>query len=356
MTDIAAMAGNVDIPQRGTDSDTGGPRPHRGKLLVPDPVLRHERKGRLGGRWINRFGWLLLSIVLGLALLFGVTLAISIPMGIVAELRGEGALFEAATTLEDVAPGNGYAFVMLALVGIGFAVPVFVLSKIIHGQWWAALTYDAPFRWYNFVKAATALAFLMLIGVAYGVAMHPENYRATSVLTDPPPFYTIWFGIGLLAILVQSFGEEFLFRGLLPRLLGAVVPFRLIVVGLVMLLFISLHAANPDVKIDLWFVLLLFVGMEILNFTILFRTRSIAATWGVHWVNNSFVFLLVSSEPGRTSSMTPFVYTDPTWTSGGSYLLNPQAYLEFGAGLLILCAMLLWKRSPFYLPWHDEVQ
>ena len=137
MTKMVAV-GETDGSRVKARLDTAGPRPHRGKLVLPDPVLMHERTGRLGGSWVTSFGWVLLSIVLGLALLFGVTLLVGIPLGFVAEMRGENALLEAATTLEDIAPGNGYAFVMLALVGIGFAVPVLVLGKLLRGRWLVA--------------------------------------------------------------------------------------------------------------------------------------------------------------------------------------------------------------------------
>ncbi len=347
-------------PQSGSgleaEPQSGTPRPHRGRLLAPDPVLRHERRGRMGGGWLERFGYMLLALVIAAVLVLAINVAVIFALQYAAGLRGESALFDAAVTLENIAPGNPYTFIVLALVGVGFAVPCLVISKWYRGQWWNALTYDAPFRWYNFVKAATAYSLLLLTGVAYGLWTTPELYRVTSILTDPPPAYAIWFGVGLVTIFIQSFGEEIFFRGLLPRILGAVLPLRLIAVGAVMLFFVSLHAANPDVAIDLKFILILFFVMEILYFTVLFRTRSIAATWGIHWVNNAFIFLLVSTEPGRTSSMVPFVYTDPVWSKGASYLMNPVIYLEFGAGLALLCVLLFWKHSPFYLPWHDEPQ
>ncbi|MGI9407283.1 MAG: CPBP family intramembrane glutamic endopeptidase [Hyphomicrobiaceae bacterium] len=362
MTDVTAdmMGGDKVVvragkPGEGTaspgeSSPTREQRPRRGRLVTIDPVLKHERQGR----WSLR--WLLLAFLLIPGIVIAVNFAVIFALEAFASSRGETSLYESAVTLENIAAGNGYAFVMLALVGVGFAAPAMILGKMFRNRWWLALTYDAPFRWYNFVKAASALAVLLMIATAYGLLTTPEHYSATDVLSDPPPDYALWFGLGLLAILVQSFGEELLFRGLLPRILGTVIPIRFIAVGLVMLLFIGLHTSNPDVKIDLTFIMILFVVMEILNFTILFRTRSIAATWGIHWINNSFIFLLLSTEPGRMSSMVPFVYRDPVWSSGGSYLLNPAAYLEIGTGLLILCAFLFWKHSPFYLPWHDEAQ
>lgn len=333
-----------------------GPRPHRGRLTAPDPVLRHEYRGLFATGWFGRFGWL----VLGVLLLVLVTLAANV-LGYasiwgVANLRNEIPLFERGAELNDLAPGNGYAFAVLALVGIGFAVPAVVVSRVYYGRWWWALTYDAPFRWYNFVKAATAFAVLLMVSVLYGVLTRPDLYSATSILTDPPPAYAIWFGIGLVAILIQSFGEEILFRGLMPRMFGAIIPFRLIAVGLVMTIFISAHAYNPDVVQDMAFNLIFFAVMEVIYYTVLFRTRSISATWAIHWINNAFIFLLISTEPGRTSSMVPFIYTDPVWSAGGSYLHQPQAYIEFAVGLALFCVLLFWKRSPFYLPWHDEPQ
>ena len=334
----------------------GAARPHRGRLITIDPVLQHEYRGLFATRWLGRIGWLLLALMLLLAVTVA---AYVIGFGLlwsVSEWRGETVLFDSAAGMTDLVAGNGYGFAVLALVGIGFAIPALIVSRVFYGRWWHALSYDSQFRWYNFVKAGTAYALVMLTGAAYGYWTSEEQYSATSILTDPPDGYAIWFGIGLVAIFIQSFGEEFLFRGLLPRIFGVIIPFRLIAVGIVIAIFISLHVGNPDVGQDLTLNLMLFAVMEVVYFTIVFRTRSISATWAMHWINNSFIFLLISTEPGRQSSMVPFIYTDPVWSAGGSYLMQPQVYVEFAAGVALLCTLLFWKRSPFYLPWHDEKQ
>lgn len=333
---------------------TNQSRPHRGRLIAPDPVLRHEYRGLFATRWLGRAGWFVLASLLVVAITIVTYMLAFAAMWSVGEWRNETDMYTTATEGLGLIAGNGYSFVILSFVGIGFAIPAIVVSRVFFGRWWHALTYDTSFRWYNFVKAGTAYAIVLLLGAAFGVWTTPENYSVTSIVADPPPRYMIWFGIGLLAILIQSFGEELLFRGLLPRMFGALIPFRLIVLGCVMALFISLHIGNPDVGQDLTFNLILFAAMEVLYFTIVFRTRSIAATWAIHWINNAFIFLLVTTEPGYRSAMAPFVYTDPVWTAGESYLMRPEMYVQFAIAVALLCVMLFWKWSPFYLPWHDE--
>ena len=347
-TDGVPVTAEVAVTSPEAIPEVRPPRPSHGSIVGRDPVLEHER----WGRW--RLGWVLLALVLGAALTFLTVGGAVVGLQTLAELRGEQAAFQTASSFERIEPGNGYTFAALVLVGIGFAVPVLILSRLHGRRWWFALGYDTPFLWRNFVKAASALFVLALIGTVYGYLRHPDAYSATEILASPPPKYAFWFGIGLLAVFVQSFGEELLFRGYLPRVLGAVFPYRLIVVGIVIAFFVSLHAGNSDIKIDLTFIMIVFIAAEILNFTILFRTRSIAATWGLHWVNNSFLFLLVGRDPGNASAMVPFLYTDPVWSAGGSYLYDPFAYMEFAAGFALLAIMLFWRHSPFYLPWHDE--
>ncbi len=358
--DVNTAAGSSPPPgedRRTAPADTTvEPRPHRGRLIAPDPVLRHEYRGLFATRWIGRLGWFVLALLLILAV---TVVAYMLGFGAlwsVGAWRDESEMYTNAVGTMNIEAGNGYGFAVLALVGIGFAVPAVLVGRVFYGRWWHALTYDSPFRWYNFVKAGTAYVILLLCGAAIGAWTMPETYSVTSILTDPPPRYAMWFGIGLFAILVQSFGEELLFRGLLPRMFGALIPFRLIAVGAVMALFIGLHVGNPDVGQDLVLNLILFAAMEVLYFTILFRTRSISATWAIHWINNAFIFLLISTEPGRMSSMVPFIYTDPVWSAGESYLMRPEAYIQFGIAITALCIMLFWRWSPFYLPWHDEEQ
>ncbi|MEL7542851.1 MAG: CPBP family intramembrane glutamic endopeptidase [Pseudomonadota bacterium] len=338
-----------------TNDVAGDPgRPHRGRLFLPDPVLRYAQTGLFASPWFMRAVWVVLAVLLGGVLWFVSSIGVYLAASGVATMRGETAALEVASDLSDLAAGNGYGFLMLALIGIGFMVPAFIIGRVFFGSWRTALTWQAPFRHYDFIKAGTAYALLMAIGVGYGMIVSPENYSATNILTDPPQAYALWFAIGLLAILIQSGGEEMMFRGILPRLVGALIPLRLIAVGAVMTFFISMHASNEDVSQDVMFNLILFTVLEVFYFTVLFRTRSISATWAIHWINNAFIFLMLSTEPGRTSSMVPFIYTDPVWSAGGSHLTNPRVYIEFGIGLAILSALLFWRRSPFYLPWHDE--
>ncbi|MEL6290153.1 MAG: CPBP family intramembrane glutamic endopeptidase [Pseudomonadota bacterium] len=329
-------------------------RPARGKLFWIDPVLVHARTGLFDAPWWRRLIWFVLALILGGLLWMASSIAIYLAAYAVATWRDEVSAIESAIQMTDLAPGNGYGFLVLALIGIGFAIPAFIIGRVFFGAWSTPFHWRAPFRGYDFVKAGTAYALLLAAGIAYGVATRPELYAATSILTDPPSAYALWFALGLLAILVQSGGEELMFRGILPRLVGMLIPIRVIAVGLVMVFFISMHTTNEDFRQDVYFNVILFAVLEIFAFTVLFRTRSIAATWAMHWVNNSLIFLMIATEPGRVSTMVPFVYTDPVWSAGGSYLTNPVTYLEFGVGVAILAAMLFWRRSPFYLPWHDE--
>jgi hypothetical protein len=75
----------------------------------------------------------------------------------------------------------------------------------------------------------------------------------------------------------------------------------------------------------------------------------LAASAGLHWMNN-VVALLAPTVPGQPTALALAVYTDPVYAAGGSRLFDPVTHAGGLAGVVILLLLLLWPRSPFYLP------
>jgi membrane protease YdiL (CAAX protease family) len=151
-------------------------------------------------------------------------------------------------------------------------------------------------------------------------------------------------------ILVQSAAEEIFFRGFLFRVWGAVIPYPLIVCGLLMALFIAIHIPNPDMQRDLAMGLVVFMGGEAVAYAALLRTKTLAASMGLHWANNIFAIFFLATVPLADSSAAVLVYTDPVYAAGGSRALDPITHLTNIAAVAVLVALLFWRRSPLYLP------
>jgi hypothetical protein len=154
----------------------------------------------------------------------------------------------------------------------------------------------------------------------------------------------------LAVIFVQTLAEEILFRGYLLRMWGAVLPYRVLTTSMVMAVFISGHLGNADLESDFWFNVIGFALTQAVWSYMWFRTQSVAACAGLHWANNVLVFFIIATVPGQSTAMAIASTTDAVLARGGSHLLDPSAWamMLFGLGLLVM--LLVWRRSPFYLP------
>ena len=152
----------------------------------------------------------------------------------------------------------------------------------------------------------------------------------------------------MVVIFVQSLGEEVMFRGYLLRAWGAVLPFRLPVTGAVIALFVTGHLWNEDLQRDLLVNVFYFVAGEIIAYAVLFRTQNLAASAGLHWMNNVLA-LVTPTVPGQPTVLALAIYTDPVYMAGGSRLLDPLTHATGIVGVTLLLTMFFWRRSPFYL-------
>ncbi len=307
-----------------------------------DPVLLQEREGH----W--RWYWALLFTALSVALF--VLLYIAGNWAIATFARGSNTMDGYSAAQDTLSsslfiPGQPYTYIMIFVLYLALIAAV-VISLSIRAQTFRAgfnLNSAGGFR--EFWKAGGALAAILALTSALQFALFPGSYA----LRDVSASHFVWVGLAAFVLLAQTLGEELFFRGFLLRLWGAVVPVRLLIVGLVSAFFISVHVGNPDVQVDLYFSLVVFVALECLYYWVLFRTRSVYATWGMHWVNNVFAILVIAQAPGWKNDISIITFTDPVLTAGGSYAANPVAYVGTIAVMLIFIGLTAWKRSPFYL-------
>ncbi|MDZ4792367.1 MAG: CPBP family intramembrane glutamic endopeptidase [Hyphomicrobiales bacterium] len=307
-----------------------------------DPVLLQERKGR----W--RWPWALLLTILSIVIMvmvIGVGMALLIPLSIVTGSEFEVSQAAQATTNSLFTPGEPYSFLIVFWTYAAMVVGVAAAFSIRARSFRVGLTYNTPLTFAPFWKAGGAMLVMLALSVVLQYSIFPEGFAARSI----SPTHALWMLAAAMLLLVQTLGEELLFRGFLLRVWGAVVPIRLIAVTAISGTFISLHIGNPDIQADIYFSLIIFAALEVLYYWVLFRTRSVMATWGMHWINNVFAFLIVAQLPGWDNKISFITYTDPVLSGGGSYATNPWPYIVTVLFMLIFVLLVAWSRSPFYM-------
>ena len=304
-----------------------------------DPALLAGRVGR----W--RWYWLFVGNALLVVLLAGALMAAGWADEWVSGLFGRGGSFE-----EDVlyTANRPATFIGICIASLAFVLPVIIVLQLVHGQSWRlALGRDGRFSWSDFGKAATASFVVFFIVGAVEYVIFPERLSVRSHGIAHLP----WVLLAALVTFPQAFSEDFLFKGYVTRIWGAVVPFRIFVVLAAGMLFTSLHSGNSDVKADLWFMLIGFLLGDLLMLTMYLRAGSLGAVTGLHWMNNVMVICLVTRVPGYKNELALMEYRDPVLMAGKSHLTNPESWATLIVGFLLLYFFLTWRRSPFSLPY-----
>jgi membrane protease YdiL (CAAX protease family) len=305
-------------------------------LVEPDPVLLMGRRGR----------WRLPWAIGGLALTGFLFVALTFAAGVFedeATRAGWGGDVPDSVFPIDPAEPITYLFVLLAC--LPFLVAPLVALPLAHGlSWRRAFSFSGNFKWHQFGRAALAYLAVTAVAIAGGCLIEPQQYEF-----KPQTWSFAWWGLLALGVVfVQSLGEEVLFRGYLLRVAGAVLPYRVPVTAAVLALFVAGHLGNEDIDKDLTLNVGYFVIVEIISFGLLFRTQNLAASAGLHWMNN-VAALFAPTVPGQPIALALIVYTDPVYASGGSRLFDLATHATGAAGVALLLILLFWRRSPLYL-------
>jgi membrane protease YdiL (CAAX protease family) len=223
--------------------------------------------------------------------------------------------------------------------------PLFTLWAVHGVSWRRAFSWGRGFDWRQFWRAALAYLLLGSVGVVLGYLLEPQQHQFPA----RSPGFLLWAVLALGVVFVQTLGEDVLFKGYLVRVCGAVLPLRVPVVAAVIVVFVAGHLWNDDFGRDFAVNLIYFTVAELLAFAMLFRTQNLAACAGLHWMNNVLA-TFAPTLPGQPVFLALLVYTDPVYAAGGGRLLDPLTHAVGIAGFCLLLVLLLWRRSPFYLP------
>jgi membrane protease YdiL (CAAX protease family) len=243
-------------------------------------------------------------------------------------------------------PGKPGSFIGLGLFGTTLFIASAAVFRFVHNRRWSEWQpYRRGSRLSDFGKAVLALGGILALVTGVDYLLRPERFTARTLADG----HWRWFVLGLFVLLLQTFGEEALFKGYLLRVWGAAFPYRWpLALGLTVV-FTSLHTVNSDFAADRLSAVAEFMTSGLVSFALYFRTRSLAAPTGVHFANNVFALLVVNREPGGMSQAALLTYSDPVMASGHSILLTPDGFAGFAILNFGVAALLLWRRSPLCL-------
>ncbi len=305
-------------------------------LAQPDPVLLRARRGR----W--RLPWAIGGVLLT-GLVFLVLSYAAAAFEDEATRAGWGG--EVPDSVFPIDPAEPASYLFLVLASLPFLIAPLVALPLVHGlSWREAFSFGDRFRWHQFGRTALAFLVVSALGIVAGSLIEPGHYQV-----KPQGWSFAWWGLlALGVVLVQSLGEEVMFRGYLLRIAGALLPLRVPVTAGVLALFVSGHLGNEDLHKDLAFSIIYFVIIEVISYAVLFRTQNLAASAGLHWMNN-VVALFAPTVPGQPTALAVVVYTDPVYQAGGSRLFDLTTHAGGALGIALLLILLFWRRSPLYL-------
>lgn len=205
---------------------------------------------------------------------------------------------------------------------LAFAAAIWLIHKKsigdIIGQW----------RWRLFLTGAAIWAVVVVAGTGLDYALHAGGFEWTGDRLTLPFVVTV-----VTALMVQTFTEEFIFRGYMTQAFLHWVKNPFLASALSGLLFGAFHLLNglPQAVAAAVF------GMVTAYVAI--RTGGLAATWGIHLVNNLFGAIVV------VSADDIFQGTPALWTQITPELMWGDVAFECVALIVVLFVFMRLKKT-----------
>lgn len=303
---------------------------------MSDPVLLQGREGRWQWPWALA-GTLLTFVLIAILSRSGDLLA---NLAVRKDWMDRGLL---DLTLD---PDQPITFAVVAVSAAPLLLcPLIILRYLHRVPWRRAFAYRGDFDWSLFVKGALAMLLVSAAGSMVGALASPGEFELEPRGFDHVP----WALLGVVVVFLAALGEEVVFKGYLLRVWGAVIPARWPLVAVLVVFFTYLHVGNADLG-DRAFGLFYFAMTEVVWFAVFLRTQNLAASAGLHTMNNVWDTLFVARAPDQATTLALIVQTDPGTEEGFGRLVELQAHAFEIAQLALVLALLLWRPSPFYLP------
>lgn len=315
-------------------------------------IERSELPGLRARRWLIAKGgrcWPWLMAAIGTVVAMALYLGIERGLEVLQEMAGEDPRLKPLATEAETTTGliaaNLFTYWEFLQLGLSLSLGALLAAILLWRRPLRLMSYGAPFRWSEVLKGGGAWLVASLVGSLVSILIAPSGFRWVPLAQS----FALWFLLGIAVIGIQTLGEELFLRGYLLRLWGGALGSAWLAVPPLVVLFISQHLSNNDVKVDPAASIVWFAISEVVSYIVLFRTGSLAAAWGIHWANNVVVFLLLSTLPGGVTTMVFATFTEPTLAAGKSQLTSPSSWLELAINYTVFFTLILWRRSPFYL-------
>jgi membrane protease YdiL (CAAX protease family) len=269
----------------------------------PAVFLSFARRGR-GGGW--RY-WPVVLLAPLVAIVFGA-------IGLVAGLAATGNFKpDTIKAMQDPRHSGPY-FTLVAVTFLALLLSFWALSFVIQGKRFGDIV--GRWRWSLVAKGFAFWFVVVLLSAVVDYALRPQGFTLSSALRAP--LFMLWVAP---ALAVQTFTEEFIFRGVITQ--GLVRAFKRPWIACLLsgLVFGSAHIPNGGVQAasaTMLGVVLAFMAIE---------TGGLALGWGLHLVNNLFAGIVVVSSTDVFNGAPGLIYQNTPGLEGVDLAFNVAATL-----------------------------
>jgi len=202
---------------------------------------------------------------------------------------------------------TGLALTLLAFV-FGIA-GLFLGVRYIHGkQFPDILTGRTKLDFRRILFGAGIWAILSLL--AFGIQYLNSNPADLIFQFQPKEFFILLL-ISLTLLPLQASFEELLFRGYLMQWAAYLFKYRWIAWLLTGTLFGFMHAANPEIQMGFWVVMLQYILMGLLLSYVAIKDDGLELALGLHIVNNFLAAITVTSDTSALQTHALFRTLNP---------------------------------------------
>ncbi len=220
-------------------------------------------------------------------------------------------------------------FALQGLVFAGLIAGLTLAVFLLHRKTFGDLCGD--WNWRHVETGALVWLVVMVLSTAVDWALAPKGFAGTIETLNPAIILTT-----IVCLAVQTFAEEFIFRGYLTQSLLLATKRPMVAAAIAALIFGSMHIPNGIPQA---------IGATALGFVlslIAIRTSSLAFGWGLHFANNLFGAIIVVSA-NDVFKGTPAIITQNTpglmwWDT------------VMGIGVIAVLALLILKDGRFIGP------
>jgi membrane protease YdiL (CAAX protease family) len=209
-------------------------------------------------------------------------------------------------TFTGLSPNTILLLEMLMFVVAMFALWI-VVTKLHKKKFTSVITSAPKVRWKRFALAAVIWMTLCFVAQFISMQLYPDNY---SVVFNMKPFL-ITLLIGILFLPIQTWWEEFFFRGYLFQGIGLLTRTPLLPILITGFLFGGIHMFNPEVT--KYGALAMFPAYLIPGICLAMMAsldEGLESAMGMHFANNLFGTFAVTSSSSAIQANTIWLAKD----------------------------------------------